>query len=152
MLERYPDARVIWTHRDPAKVVPSVASLNTAMHRMMSDEVDPKQVGEDWNHKLHLAVSRGMAFDRSTDSEWCHHLHYAELMRDPIAAMRKLYAYFGDDVHPHHERLMQTWMTERPQETFGRHRYLAGDFGLSVEGISERYREYVSRFEIPPER
>jgi hypothetical protein len=151
MLERYPDARVIWTHRDPEKVVPSVASLNTALHRMMSDHVDPVQVGHAWNDKLHLAVSRGVAFDRKAESGWCHHLQYEDLMRDPIEAMRKLYAHFGDDVHPHHERLIRAWIEERPQQAFGRHRYEASDFGFEAGAIAERYAEYTDRFGVPRE-
>jgi hypothetical protein len=151
MLERYPDARVIWTHRDPTKVVPSVASLNTAMQRMTSDDVDPVRVGGAWNEKLHLAVSRGVEFDRRTQTGWCHHLLYEDLMRDPIEAMRKLYAHFGDDVHPHHERLLRAWLEERPQQAFGRHRYDARDFGLEPGAIAERYREYTSRFGVPAE-
>ena len=149
MLERYPDARVVWSHRDPADVVPSVASLNTALQRMMSDDVDPKRVGAAWDDKLHLAVSRGVAFDRGASDGWCHHLHYDTLMQDPIGAMRALYAHFGDEVHPHHERLMRAWLEERPQQAFGRHRYRAEDFGLARPAIAERYAEYTERFSVP---
>ena len=148
MLERYPDARVVWSHRDPTDVVPSVASLNTALQRMLSDAVDPKKVGPTWDDKLHLAVSRGIAFDETAAPGWCHHLHYRDLMQDPIGAMRALYAAFDEPLHPHHERLMRAWLDERPQQAFGRHRYVAEDFGLSKAAIAERYSDYTKRFDI----
>ena len=69
LLERYPDARLIWTHRDPKKVVPSVASLNTAFYRTWSNSADPVATGKAWAHKLHLAATRGMEHDDAIGSD-----------------------------------------------------------------------------------
>jgi hypothetical protein len=153
LLEFYPDARIVWTHRDPAKVVTSVASLNTSLQRMNVRSNDPLVIGRDWNDKLHLAVTRGIEFDRRQNGRaWCHHLQYADLMGDPIAAVRALYAHFGARVSPLHARRMEVWMRERHQEVHGRHVYDPADFGLSNQGIAERYAEYRERFAIPDER
>ena len=152
LLETYPDARIVWTHRDPARVVPSTASLNLSLQRLNSSRGDPLEVGADWNDKLHLAVSRGIAFDEARDgAEWCAHLQYAELMADPIAAVRGLYARFGDEVSPLHARRMEAWMRDRPQDVHGRHRYELADFGLTREGLEERYEAYCKRFGVPKE-
>jgi hypothetical protein len=152
MLEFYPDARVVWTHRDPAKVVPSTVSLNASLQSLGARSVDPKAVGADWDDKLHYAVSRGIDFDeRQNGKTWCAHLQYADLMADPVAAVRGLYAHFGAELSPLHERRMQTWMRDRPQDAHGRHRYDPADFGLSREGIDERYADYRKRFGVPSE-
>jgi hypothetical protein len=152
LLEFYPDARVVWTHRDPTKVVTSVASLNTSLQRMNVRSNDPVAIGRDWNDKLHLAVTRGIEFDvRQNGRTWCHHLRYADLMADPIAAVRALYAHFGAQVSPLHARRMDVWMSERHQEVHGRHVYDPADFGLTNEGIAERYAEYRARFAVPDE-
>ena len=152
LLEFYPDARIVWTHRDPAKVVTSVASLNTSLQRLNVRANDPVAIGSDWNDKLHLAVSRGIEFDRRQNGRsWCHHLQYADLMADPVRAVRALYAHFGAEVSPLHARRMEVWMRERHQEVHGRHLYDPADFGLSEESIGERYAEYRERFAVPDE-
>ncbi len=152
MLEFYPDARVVWTHRDPAKVVPSTVSLNAALQSLGASRIDPHAIGAEWDAKLHHAVSRGVEFDRKQgDDPWCAHLLYADLMADPVAAVRGLYAHFGAEVSPLHEKRMQTWMRDRPQDVHGRHRYDPADFGLSREAIDERYAEYRERFGVPSE-
>lgn len=152
MCEFYPDARLIWTHRDPAKVVPSVASLNTAMHRANCSSVDPVAVGSAWDRKLHLAVTRGMEFDdKQAGADWCSHLLYRDLMADPIAAVARIYAHFDAELHPLHVRRMEIWMSERGQAAFGRHAYDAADFGLGQDGIRTRYADYIDRYEIPTE-
>ena len=152
LLEFYPDARIVWTHRDPAKVVTSVASLNTSLQRLNVRANDPVAIGSDWNDKLHLAVSRGIEFDRRQNGRsWCHHLQYADLMADPVRAVRALYAHFGAEVSPLHARRMEVWLRERHQEVHGRHLYDPADFGLSKESIGERYAEYRERFAVPDE-
>lgn len=152
LLERYPDARLIWTHRDPKKVVPSVTSLNAAFYRTWSSRPDPVATGRAWQHKLQLAVERGMEYDaRQGGKEWCHHLLYEDLMRDPIEAVRGIYAHFGEDLMPLHEKRMRAWMQTRPQNTFGRHRYDMRDFGFTPEGLDEAFASYVGRFGVPTE-
>lgn len=152
LLETYPDARVVWTHRDPVSVVTSTASLNTAMHRGTSRDVDPRAVGAEWLGKLHLAVTRGLDFDRLQQGRrWCHHLHYADLVADPIAAVRALYAHFDAEPGALHLRRMEVWMRDRPQNAFGRHRYDPADFGFTPEGLRERFADYRERFGVADE-
>lgn len=152
LLAFYPDARIVWNHRDPNKVVASVASLTTTMHRMTTREADPVAVGADWNHKLHLAVSRAAEFDaKQANRDWCSHVLYADLMADPVAEVKRIYAHFGEEVQPLHEKRMQTWMRDRPQEAFGRHRYDFADFGMKPDEIAAQYAEYRERYGIREE-
>jgi hypothetical protein len=113
---------------------------------------DPVAIGCDWNDKLHLAVTRGIEFDRRQNGvDWCHHLQYADLMADPVAAVRAMYAHFGAQVSQLHARRMEVWMRDRHQEVHGRHVYDPADFGLTTEAIAERYSEYRKRFAVPDE-
>jgi hypothetical protein len=152
LLELYPDARLVWTHRDPARVVASVASLVSAFHRTFCREVDPARVAADWNAKLRTGIERGLAFDREQGGgDWCCHVPYAELVRDPLGAVRRIYAHFGDEVGPLHARRMQAWLRQAPAERHGRHRYDLADFGLSAGALAEQYADYRARFGVPLE-
>ena len=44
LFDVYPDAMLIQPHRDPIRVVPSVASLEYTMRLVSSDDVDPARV------------------------------------------------------------------------------------------------------------
>ena len=151
--EAYPDARLVWLHRDPLPVVGSVASLNQAFYRTWARDPDPVATGAYWSEHMATAVERGLAFDaRQAGQAWCHHLRYAELMQEPIAAVEALYASFGERVTKLHRRRMEAWMRDRPQSTFGRHRYDLADFGLSKESLDARFAAYRTRFDVPRER
>ena len=152
LLEFYPDARLIWTHRDPGPVTVSVSSLNTTMQAMFTRRVDPHAVGVEWKAKLRHAVTRGMAFDDTAKPGWCAHVHYSDLMRDPLATMRKIYAHFDEAPSRLHERRIEAWLREKPQTAHGRHVYDPADFGWSYPALAEEWSDYVERFQIERER
>ena len=65
MLTAYPDARVIWTHRDPGPVVTSLASLANAGQRVLTSRNDPRPTAEEWKRKCAFALRSAMAFDET---------------------------------------------------------------------------------------
>jgi len=142
LFRTYPDARVIWTHRDPHKVIPSVASLNMAFYRTFTHDPDPKEAGLAWQQELAAGVQ---------NPGWCVHLLYEELMENPVAAVAKIYSHFGDELSEEHAAAIRQWSAHRPQSIFGRHRYEPSAFGLNAESIAEDFGPYMSRFQIPRE-
>lgn len=143
----YPDARMVWTHRDPAEVVASIASLNTALHRVMSYEVDPVVVGHHWLERLGRMVDRALAYlDEHPDAPITH-LPYAELVADPVAAVERVYADFGVELSEQARTAMAAWAASRPQDHHGRHRYRAEDFDLDPAMVRERFADYCRRFD-----
>jgi len=147
----YPDARIVWTHRDPGPVVTSLASLNNALQRTFTRRRDPRPTAEEWRGKAFHAVARGMAFDAGAPAGWCRHVAYRELLEDPVGTVEAIYAHFGAAVGPLHRRRMQAWMRERHQSAFGRHRYDPADFGWSYDEIAEQFGAYRERYAIPRE-
>ncbi|MFO0689206.1 MAG: sulfotransferase [Myxococcota bacterium] len=152
LLEFYPDARLIWTHRDPGPVTASVSSLNTTLQSTFTDHPDPRAVGAEWLDKLKFAVDRGMAFDDRAKPGWCVHVHYDELMRDPIATMRRIYGHFDEAPSRLHERRIEAWLREKPQTAEGRHVYDPVDFGFTYAELAEIWRPYRERFDIRREQ
>jgi hypothetical protein len=148
LLEFYPDAKLVWTHRDPGPVTASVSSLNTTLQSTFTDRSDPRAVGAEWLDKLKFAIDRGMAFDEKAKPGWCVHIHYDELMREPIAAIRRLYAHFDETPSRLHERRIEAWLREKPQAAEGRHVYDPADFGFSYESLAEIWRPYRERFDV----
>ena len=83
LLAAYPDARIIWTHRDPGPVVTSLASLANAGQRILTSRDDPRPTAEEWKRKCAFALDSAMAFDERSEAGWCQHLHYDALMARP---------------------------------------------------------------------
>jgi hypothetical protein len=142
LLATYPDARVIWTHRDPGPVVTSLASLANASQRPLTSRRDPRPTAEEWKRKCAFALNSAMSFDDQHGEGWCRHLHYDALTADPIESVRTLYRQFGAEVTPLHARRMQVFLEDRPQDAFGRHRYDPADFGWTYHGLAADVERY----------
>jgi hypothetical protein len=91
LMETYPDARVVWMHRDPSEVVPSLASINNAMQISFTRKHEPVRVANYWADKLVDGIAKASAFDSSQPAGWCHHVHYDDLIADPAAAVASIY-------------------------------------------------------------
>lgn len=148
MLAAYPDARVIWTHRDPGPVVTSLASLANAGQRVLTSRTDPRPTAEEWKRKCVFALASATSFDEHAAPGWCQHIHYDTLMADPVEAVRRLYGQFGEEVGPLHARRMRAFLEHRPADLFGRHRYDPADFGWTYAGIDAEFKEYIDRYGI----
>jgi hypothetical protein len=78
-------------------------------------------------------------------------VHYADLMRDPLATMRKLYKSLADDFTAGAEAGMRAWLEDNPQDKFGKHEYKLGRFGLSEETLRPLFERYLTRYEVERE-
>jgi hypothetical protein len=148
MLAAYPDARVIWTHRDPGPVVTSLSSLANAAQRLLTSRTDPRPAAEEWKRKCAFALGSAMSFDERTREGWCQHLHYDALMADPVESIRALYKHFGEEVGSLHARRMRAFLQDRPPDLFGRHRYDPADFGWTYAGLDREFRDYIERYHV----
>lgn len=149
----YPDARLVWCHRDPVVTVASTASLVTALQSTHSDDVSPSDVGAAWRDKcLHAVTTGSEARDRLGLDGSIFDLQYAELVDDPVGAVERIYQHFGLELSELGRRRMQAWLEARPQDTFGRHRYGLADFGLDERDLRGVFSDYLTRYEVPTER
>ena len=154
LLDTYPDAVLVWTHRDPAVVLPSVASLTGYMRASNTPGYEPVRFGREWTVIEELALHRGLA---TRDRGRCAPEHtvdvpYPALMADPLATVSAICAQIGVPFGDDSRRAVQRWLDEdgrRPR--YGGHRYAAADFGLHPDRLRSRFGFYMRRFDIEPE-
>jgi len=151
LLKVYPDARLLWVHRDPLTATGSFCSLITLAHQGFLGKVDVEWLGQNcpWQAAQHanriMDARDALGEDRIID------VHYADLMRDPIAAMGKVYGALGDDFTEGAQMGMRTWIADNPQDKFGKHEYKLARFGLSPQSLAPLFERYLSRYEVEPE-
>jgi hypothetical protein len=151
LLAAYPDARIVWTHRDPGPVITSLASLANAGQRPLTSRTDPRPTAEEWKRKCAFALDSAITFDQKAEDGWCQHLHYDALMADPLGTVRALYASFGAEVSDLHARRMEAFLAHRPKDAFGHHHYDPADFGWTYPGLADEFSDYTDRYHIGSE-
>jgi hypothetical protein len=146
----YPDARFVITHRDVTKVIPSVASVETAVVRMYTGVADPLYFGKHCEEGWDVALRRFIAFRDRVGEDRFYDIGFDDLQADPIGTVRGLYGWLGEDLTPSTAAAMQAWWDESQgdRETGGGHRYAPEDFGLDADELAERFAYYAERFPI----
>lgn len=151
LLEAYPDARMVWTHRDPFTATGSLCSLITNTHRRLMDEPDRAWIAANYPPQLAEHANRLMRKRDEIGHERVYDLHYAAVMRDPIGEMRRLYAWLGESFTPQVEQGMRDWLQANPQGKWGRHAYRLDEWGLSPQALRPYFAEYLARYDVEPE-
>lgn len=147
----YPDARVIWTHRDPFTATGSLCSIISLSHMGHMGKIDAEWLGDDYSWQAAEHANRIMDFRDKYGEDKIIDVHYADLVNDPVGETRKLYAKLGDEWTAEAEAGVQKWVDDNPQNKFGKHDYKLAQYGLSKERLEPLFERYLSRYDVARE-
>ncbi|HEX3924753.1 MAG TPA: sulfotransferase [Streptosporangiaceae bacterium] len=152
LLEAYPDARIVWTHRDPGSVIPSGASFVGTLRALNSPVFDPERFGAEWAALEEMGLHRGLSVrDRVGDDHFLD-VHYNDLTADPVAAVTRIYQHFGIPAGDETVRRVRDFADDNPQGKHGAHQYAPARFGLDPGRVRRRFATYIDRFGVEPDR
>jgi Sulfotransferase family len=153
LLETYPDARLVWTHRDPAVVLPSVASFTGYYRAASTPDFDPQRFGREWATVEEFVLRRGLAVrDEMIDADRSIiDVHYDQLMSDPIGTVEAISKHFGIPFDESSRDRVKSFLDQNPKTKHGVHRYRPEDFGFDKNRLRERFAFYMKRFGVEPE-
>lgn len=155
LLAVFPDARIVWTHRDPVASVASYCSLISLAQRMLYGRFDAHALGANIVDRFRTGVQRAMdARDRVGEAE-SHHFYdvdFKRLVRDPARFVREIKDWAGLAHDGASEARVQRWLTTERGDKRGAHKYSADVYGLDAQAIHDLYRPYIDRFSIPLKR
>ncbi|CAN5632086.1 sulfotransferase [soil metagenome] len=128
----YPDALVVYTHRDPVVCIASSCSLSAETTVGHSTTYTPEVVGSTqldlWSRAYHAYHDARPAYDNAQFAD----VAFADLVRDPLGVVRGIYEQFGLDVTPEAEAAVTA--IDREQKQGGKapsHHYSLDDYGLT---------------------
>lgn len=150
----YPDICVIQNHRDPIKTIPSFSSTLVELHRTFSDEVpDVREVTRFGLAQFGAPVQAAIAFREQPDMERrFFDCHFTEMVRDPMAMVRRIYGYFDLELTAAAERTMRDWLAHDQHVKGSRHRYRLDDYGLTEADVEQHFGDYLDHYRIERER
>lgn len=151
LIATYPDARLVWTHRDPFTATGSFCSIITTGHMGFAGRIDLDWIGRDMPWQAQQHAERAMDARARIGHDRIIDVYYADLMRDPIATVRSLYAALGDDFTVEAQAAMQAWLDVNPQGKFGRHEYDLDKYGLSKAALEPYFERYLSEYDVERE-
>ena len=111
----YPDARLVFVHRDPVKVLLSVAKLTEVLRRPFTRRLDPREIGRQESARWLEGTQQMMAVgDDAGLPEPIHHVHHKALVADPVGTVAALYRHFGLALAPAAAAAVGRYAGQRP--------------------------------------
>jgi len=152
LLETYPNARIVQTHRDPLKCMASTTSLMGCLYAMRSDQPFDSHAFEDIIMGAATARRLEHGMDQRArgvipDSSICDS-RYQDLMDDPLGCVEGIYRHFEIPLSAQASERMQAYLRAKPKGRFGAHHYTIGDDELGERPLFRRYQQH---YDVPNE-
>ncbi|MDH4041882.1 MAG: sulfotransferase [Gammaproteobacteria bacterium] len=138
----FPDARVIWTHRDPYEAFASSFSMRSKARTIFNKDIDIDYMRCKWPLQLSLHLRRPLELAQERPND-IYHLYYDDMTANPIAEMKKVYSWLGDEWTVNAETGMNQWLQENPQNRFGKHSYSLNEWGFTKKDIEPYVADYL---------
>jgi hypothetical protein len=151
LLEVFPNATIIHTHRDPLKTSPSLFSMLTHLQMIFSDDVDPNRVASHWLGKIENMARRTLATRERLNDKGFVDVSYYDLIKDPMPQVERIYEAAGASLTPDARKAMEASREVNKQHKYGRHKYSLADFGMTKDDVESRIALYRARFNVPYE-
>ena len=144
-LDTYPDACVIWTHRDPASVLPSYVSLCAHFRSLMEHEPDRPRIAREQMEIWARACDRSIELRKGREHQF-HDVYFNDFMADPMGTVASIYESFDQPFSEEARVALERWRVAHPPGLFGTHDYEKDNFGVTPEAVYERFANYTARF------
>jgi len=147
--EVYPDAHLVFVHRDPLKVMASVARLTEVLRAPFTRRLDPMAIGVQVTRHWLGATAAMMA--HAGDPARTTHIQYRALIADPVGTARLIYERTGMALDTRVAAAMEAQIRAAPNGGYGHPAYRWEDHGLDPARLAEQFRPYLRHFDIEPE-
>jgi len=136
----YPDALIVYTHRDPVTCIASSCSLSAETTAGHSTTFVGETIGRTqldlWSRAYHAFHEARPAYDQSQFVD----VAFTDLVKDPLGVTRGIYERFGLDWTPEAQAAIEEIDRESKQGAAKpSHSYRLEDYGLTEEQVRARF-------------
>jgi hypothetical protein len=151
LFEAYPDASIIWVHRDPVQAIASRIVLTGELVEGLTGRVDWQEQA-----RIHLAACRA-GFNATlnnplTKDPRIHHVRYQDFIADPVRTIRGFYEKYAVPFGADTETAMRNYLANNKADRYGKFRYSTEIIGADIAALHAEFEPYRKRFGLDIER
>jgi hypothetical protein len=152
LLEVFPDAVVVQTHRDPVAVTASLVMMEAYGRRMQHTGVDLHELGAHWSERIE-AMLRASVVDRDAlADDRVIDVRFDRFMDDQPGTVERILDAAGLRLDRAARRAIARHLDANPRGKHGRIAYDLARFGIDEAERRTAFKFYVERFGVPEER
>jgi len=141
LVQMYPDAQIIWNHRDVQSAVASSCSLVKHFQCLSHAKVDRKAIGQHVLSSAEVWLTRALEARRKYPQNF-YDLRFDDLIKDPVEAVHKVYERYNYDWTPDVEKAIRAKYADMPRNKHGEHKYTLAQYGITPETLESKLAPY----------
>lgn len=147
LLQIYPDACIVWTHRDLNEAIPSTASLCRHFQMLTQETINRSEIGKHAVDLMALWLNRATETRNNPKYEknFCD-IAYADLVKNPLGTVEKVYSHFGLSFPEQTKAAVKSCKDRMPRAAHGVHKYSLAQFDMTTEDINEACKPYLDKY------
>lgn len=146
---QYPDAKLIWNHRDLSQQLASLASVQAILRGLTGNPVTPeirRAQGRKAIDLQYAATEKAMkAREKAGEGQFID-VSYHDVMANHVAAVEQIYDKAGLSMSGRHADAIREWAANHQQTKHGAHKHSPEEFGMDGDEINEMFKPYTDRF------
>lgn len=145
----YPDATLVWTHRDLSQQLGSLASVQSILRGLNGHPVTSEQRRDQGRKAIelqHAAIEKAMNAREAIGDERFVDVSYHDMLADPVTTVGRIYEASGRSLSKIHADRIRDWLAEHSQAKHGVHRHSPEEFGMDGIEVNTRFARYRQRF------
>lgn len=148
----FPDATVVFTHRDPLSVIASTCTMLAYSARMHQNPVDTAALGAYWVDRTERMLRACVRDRHLVPTSQSMDVLFHEYMKDDMAVVEQVYALAAQPLDTASRKAMDDYLEAHPRGRFGRISYKLADFDLKADEVRARTQFYVDHFGLELEK
>ena len=149
LLDVYPDACIVYTHRDPCAVISSYTAMVSTYRGLSERDIDPRAIARSQVIGWAEASNRALAIRDRHDPAQFFDLYYDEFLADPVESVKRIYAHFGQPLSAESEAALLRHHAANPQHKHGKHTHSLEITGYTEREVLDAFGPYMARY-YPP--
>ncbi|MDD5175066.1 MAG: sulfotransferase [Sterolibacterium sp.] len=146
IMQVFPDAVLVATHRDPGKRIASAAGLMACMQKAYSDADRAIALGQQIVEFMVICADQYLELLDAHPELKILDIGYTELTKNSELVAEKVYAHAGRTLTEKAKQAMRDWEQRNRQHKHGVYKYSAADYSITPEMVKERFGPYIKRF------
>jgi hypothetical protein len=147
----YPDARIVFVHRDPVRVLLSVTRLTEILRKPFTRYIDRMAIGRREHEYWHgAALSMMRTADEQPFAEPIFHIRHEDLVQDPAGTVKALYRHFGLTFSAATKSRITEILEKAPNGGYGRNHFDPDAYGIDFASVRSDFTGYMNKFGITP--
>lgn len=147
LFDTYPDARIVWVHRDPVQVLASQIVAFGQINESLAGALD-------WTQYAKATIEGSRAnfhaylIDPFVDDPRIHHVRYRDFVADPVATIGGFYDFAEVPFTAHAEHAMRDYLATNRSDRYGKFTYSTDVLPVPVQQLHDEFAPYRERFGI----